>query len=244
MTTTAEAIALPFVEAIGYFARKSNATSRHWTDVWQAANAHAFTVAGATTEALVEDFRAEIRKALEEGTTLADFRQSFDEIVSRRGWRHTGAPGWRARVIYETNLSTAYSAGRYHQQTQEDTLAAFPYWEYVHSGSQNPREQHLDWNGLVLRADDPFWQTHYPPNGWRCGCWVRVVSARGLGERGLSGPMESPTIDTYFWTNPRTGEAHEVPVGIDPSFDYNPGREWAGRAPEIPEDARLTPPAL
>lgn len=244
MTDTAQAVSLPFAQAIAYFARKTNATSRHWTDVWQAANAHAFTVAGATSQALVEDFRSEIRRALEDGTTLAEFRGRFDEIVARHGWSHHGEPGWRARIIYETNLSTAYSAGRYAQSTEEDVLAAFPYWQYVHSGAANPREQHLAWNGLVLRADDPFWATHYPPNGWRCGCWVRVLSGRGLARQGRSGPDTSPIIDTYQWTNPRTGEVHEVPVGIDPSFDYSPGRTWLDQAPEIPPGAALAVPQL
>lgn len=243
MTTTAEAISLPFVEAIRYFTDKVPTTSRHWTDVWQAANARAFTVAGATTEALIDDFRSEIRKALEEGTTLSQFRGRFDEIVQRRGWSHVGTPGWRSRIIYETNLSTAYSAGRYYQQTRPETLAAFPYWEYVHSGSLNPREQHLGWHGLVLRADDGFWSTHYPPNGWRCGCWARVVSARGLAARGKAAPDPAPAIEWREVAVAGRG-VERVPVGIDPSFDYNPGEAWIGETPAIPEHARLAVPPI
>lgn len=242
---TAEGIGLPFREAIAFFLQKLNRPTQHWTDVWQEGHSRAFMVAGAATDALLSDFRAEISRALEQGTTLAEFRRRFDEIVAKHGWVHNGSPGWRARVIYETNLSTAYAAGRYAQMTEPGTLFAFPYWQYVHSGARNPREQHRAWNGLVLRADDPFWRTHYPPNGWGCGCRVRPLSGRDLARQGKSGPDTAPDPEPRLWTNPRTSQQQLVPKGIDPGFAYNPGMAWqGGRAPELPRDARLrVPPA-
>lgn len=226
MTTTISALGLPFEEAIAFFRDKLNLTSTGWTDVWQKANAKAFTVAGASTQALVEDFRREIEKALEDGTTLQEFRQRFDEIVRKHGWQHTGRPGWRARVIYETNLSMAYSAGRYAQQTEPETLAAFPYWQYVHSGARHPRKQHLAWNGTVLRADDPFWDWAYPPNGWGCGCRVRPVSEAGLKRQGRRGPDEAPERLPIREVNRKTGEVLRGSQGVDIGFDYNPGQVW------------------
>ncbi|WP_332117255.1 phage minor head protein [Azorhizobium caulinodans] len=243
MTTTISAVAMPFDEAVAYLGSKTNVTSKDYTDVWGKANVKSFTVAGAATEALVSDFRAEVAKALEKGTSLQEFRKSFESLVAKHGWDHTGKPGWRARIIYETNLGMAYSAGRYAQQTEAETLAAFPYWEYVHSGALHPRRQHLAWNGLTLRADDPFWQTHYPPNGWRCGCRTRPVSARGLQRMGKSGPDTAPPIRLKTYTNRKTGEVFEVPEGIDPGFDYNVGQEWTGKAPQIPANATLRAPA-
>jgi len=232
MTTTISALDMPFDEAIAYLRNKTNMTSEHYTDVFQRANATGFTVAGAGTKALVEDFRREVARALETGTSLNEFLKSFDDIVARHGWAHTGTPGWRATIIYETNLSMAYSAGRYAQQTEPETLAAFPYWQYVHSGAQHPRLEHLAWDGLVLRADDPFWDSHYPPNGWRCGCRVAPVSERSLSRQGKSGPDPAPAIETREWSNPKTGEVHQVPKGIDPGFDYNPGKQWQNSQPD------------
>ncbi|GGG30915.1 virion morphogenesis protein [Caldovatus sediminis] len=240
-TGTAAGIGLPFREAIAFFLQKTNTPTRRWTDVWRAAHSRSFMVAGAASDALLADFRAEIARALEQGTTLAEFRTRFDEIVARHGWVHAGAPGWRARIIYETNLSTAYSAGRYAQMTEPETLAAYPYWQYVHSRARHPRRQHQAWDGLVLRADDPFWKTHYPPNGWRCGCRVRPLSARGLARQGRSGPDTAPPVVTRPWTNPSTGRVEQVPEGIDPGFDYNPGEAWRG-PPEIPGGGRWQAP--
>lgn len=239
---TARALDLPFREAIAFFRQKTNVPTQSYLDVWAEAHTRSFMVAGAATDALVQDFREEIMKALEQGTTLQDFRRSFDQLVTKHGWQHTGTPGWRARIIFETNLSTAYSAGRYAQATEPDTLAVYPYWRYVHSGARHPRLQHLSWNGKVLLASDPWWSQHYPPNGWRCGCRVEVLSARGLKRLGRDGPDPSPPVMTRPWTNPRTGETREVPVGIDPGFDYNPGQAWrGGQRPELPTDAVRQP---
>ncbi|ABS69722.1 putative head morphogenesis protein SPP1 gp7 [Xanthobacter versatilis] len=240
MATTLSALDLPFDEAIAFLRQKANVTSRDYTDVWGKANVKSYTVAGASTEALVNDFRAETAKALETGTSIQEFRKTFDKIVTKHGWDHTGTPGFRSRIIFETNLGMAYSAGRYAQQTETETLAAFPFWQYVHSGALHPRKQHQAWNGLTLRADDPFWKTHYPPNGWRCGCRTRPVSARGMARMGKSGPDTAPPIKLIEHTIRKTGEVIRVPEGIDPGFDYNVGQEWTGQAPQIPANATLT----
>lgn len=239
MTAPVEAVGLPFQEAIDFFRQKVPVHTQHWTDVWRTAHSRGFMVAGAASDALLTDFREAIAKGLEQGTTLAEFRRDFDVIVAKHGWAYNGTPGWRSRIIYETNLSTAFSAGQYAQMTEPATLEAFPFWQYLHSGAAHPRLQHLAWNGLTLRADDGFWQTHYPPNGWRCGCRVRPISERGLGRMGKSGPDAAPPIETRPWRNPKTGEVHQVPVGIDPGFDYNPGLAWkrgGGAIPTTPKD--------
>ena len=184
MPTTASALDLPFDEAIAFFRQKASVPTERWTDVYAAAHTHSYSVAGANTVALVDDFKAEIDKALVDGTTLAEFLAGFDQIVEKHGWEYKGKRGWRTRVIFDTNLRTAYSAGRYAQQTLPETLQAFPFWQYHHSGSKHPRLQHLAWDGLILRADDAFWTTNYPPNGWRCGCFTSPVSPGGLKRMG------------------------------------------------------------
>ena len=229
-----EAIDLPFQEAVAFFRGKALVPSEHWTDVWRTAHSHSFMVAGAASDALLSDFREEIRKAIEDGTTLADFRKEFDDIVQRHGWEYNGSPGWRSSIIYDTNLSTAFSAGRYAQLTEPDTLKAFPYWTYLHGDSQRPRPQHLAWNGLTLRADDPFWDSHYPPNGWRCSCRVAPTGEAGLARMGKSGPDIAPPIVMRTWINPHNGSRHQVPIGIDPGFDYNAGKAWKRGASGLP----------
>jgi hypothetical protein len=233
------ALGLKPKDAIDFLREKVAVTSEHWTDVWKQAHARSFMVAGASSQALVDDLHAEVIRAIDKGTTLRDFRKQFDAIVAKHGWVHNGSAAWRAQIIYETNLSTAYSAGRYAQMTAPGTLEVFPYWQYVHSGSRHPRLQHLAWNGLTLRADDPWWNTHYPPNGWRCGCHVRPMMRRELARLGKDGPDTAPPIETRPWVNKHTGETHQVPVGIDPGFDYNVGKAWQG---PVPHDTSVLKP--
>ncbi|MCP1217121.1 phage minor head protein [Acetobacter orientalis] len=38
----------------------------------------------------------------------------------------------------------------------------------------------MAWDGMILPANDPWWNTHYPPNGWQCHCTVEPVSRRDL----------------------------------------------------------------
>lgn len=217
MTATVSAIDLPFQEAIDFLRQKTKTPTRSWRDVWDGAHSKMFMVAGANTEALVGDFQEAIAKALEKGTTLDEFRRDFDAIVKTHGWSYKGERGWRTRTIFETNLRTAYAAGRYAQMTKPETLEAFPYWSYRHSGSLHPRLNHKAWDGQVYSADDPFWKTNYPPNGFGCGCFVVPVSAGGLKRLGRSGPDTSPDLD-----QPGTDQ----PLGVDPSFAYNPGEAW------------------
>lgn len=159
---------LTFLEAIAFFNKKLNLPSARWADVWHGLHTRVFTVAGAMQEDLLADLRGAVAKAMEEGTTLRAFQKDFDKIVKRHGWTYNGGRGWRTRIILGTNIKTSYAAGRYKQMTDPDVLKRRPFWEYRHGDSREPRPEHLEWSGKVLSADDPWWKTHYPPNGWGC----------------------------------------------------------------------------
>lgn len=44
----------------------------------------------------------------------------------------------------------------------------FPNLKYRTVGDERVRDEHAALNGTIKPVDDPFWSTHYPPNGWRC----------------------------------------------------------------------------
>jgi hypothetical protein len=226
MADTASAVNLPFTEAVDYFRQKTEMPSAHWTTVMDDAHTRSFAVAGATKEALIKDFRGAVDKAISQGTSFGEFRKDFDAIVKKHGWSHTGKAEWRAKIIYNTNLATAFAAGRYAQMTDPDVLAAYPYWEYVHVNCPNPRLQHVAWSGMVLRADDPFWATCYPPNGWGCHCIVISTNERLIARQGKR-LCDSPQLQWQEYKDRTTGVVTKYPAGVDPGFVGNPGRAWA-----------------
>lgn len=231
MDTAAEYIKLPFSQAIDYLRKKVNLATDAWDDIWGEMHTRAFVVAGASKDALLDDLRAAVDKAISTGTTLADFRKDFDALVKKNGWSYKGERGWRTAVIYDTNLSVAYSAGRYRQMTLPAVQSVRPYFRYLPSSSADKNQEHVQWYNLVLPQDDPFWDAHMPPNDWGCKCGVTSVSKRELArlqseEAGSAYPIRTnaPDVEMVEHINKKTGEVLSVPKGIGPGWDYNPGK--------------------
>lgn len=213
----------PFQEQVDFFRGKLNLPTERWDDIQKAAHDRAFIVAGAAKADLLNDLRDAVDKAIVNGESIQAFRKRFDAIVKKHGWEGwTGSSSqagrdWRTRVIYQTNLSTSYAAGRFKQLNDPDLASVRPYWKYIHSDTvQHPRPLHVSWSGMVLHKDDPWWKTHMPPNGWGCRC--RVHAVRVSEYKGAKAPDDGTHehIDSH-------GNRHTVPNGIDFGFDYQPG---------------------
>nr|WP_067289861.1 PBECR2 nuclease fold domain-containing protein [Marinobacterium profundum] len=226
LRVTTDIGARPFDEAIKYFSQKLGLPTNGWQDVYGAQHDHAFMVAGANKQAIVEGFATAITAAIEQGETLAAFRERFDDIVATHGWDYKGSRGWRSRLIYETNVRQSYNAGREVQMADPAHRARFPYMEYRHSGAENYRPQHKAWDRLVLSAEDPWWNLHSPSNGYGCKCKKLPVSKRELKRLGKTAPDTAPADEFREFVDKRSGEVRQIPLGIDPGFDHRPGESW------------------
>lgn len=230
---------LPFPEAIKFFEQKLKLPAASYTDVYEKQHSLAFVVAGAQTDALVEDFYNALHKAMQAGTGLKQFQADFDSIVEKHGWSHHGSPGWRSKLIYDTNIRQAYNAGKYAQMMSVTHLR--PYWVYRHHSIVNPRIEHQFLDGLILAADNPRWEYIMPQNGYGCQCTVDSLSRLEADEefkrQGKTGVDVTPDIrweEKEIGTtgsNPRTVQVPIVThngkdVIIDPGFAYNPAKAW------------------
>ena len=221
---------IQFQEKLDFFKNKLRLPTVDWADIWQAQHAKAFVIAGAIKDELLADFQTAITKGLSGEHTLESFRKDFDAIVKKHGWSYNGGRNWRSRIIYDTNLRMAYAAGRYRQM--QSVKRTRPYWQYKHSiAVENAREQHLAWDGMVLKADDPWWDIHYPPNGWGCQCYVRTLSEQDLARLGLKVSDAPNTVWREQTVGVRTHPRKiQVTDGVDAGFAYNPGKAAWGQS--------------
>lgn len=201
---------LPFEQQINYMQRKL--PSIDYATVSRDAHNTAFVVAGANRTDLITDIHQVLMRSMRDGSTLERFREDFYAVLDHYGWEPEGGREWRSSVIYETNLRVSYNAGRYSQLMELRDVR--PYWMYNHSDAViTPREQHEAWNKLVLLWNNPWWETHYTPNGWGCQCYITAHNLRDLKRMGKTGADTAPADETVrvFYK----GEWQDVPKGID-----------------------------
>lgn len=184
-------------KAIEFFQGKNNEEQKEWwRGIWQDQHEKAFTVARSAGHDILKDIRAEVQKAIENGTTLREFQKNLKPTLKKKGWWgkvpdpdnpekeiQLGSPR-RLETIFNVNLRTAYQTGRY--QAMQDNSENRPYWQYIAVDDDRTRAEHKQLNGKVFRYDDPFWDTFYPPNGWGCRCTVRALSQHDVDRLGLT----------------------------------------------------------
>jgi SPP1 gp7 family putative phage head morphogenesis protein len=229
--------------ALAYFQAKGLRPTFSYADMLGAAHDQAFTVAKLMDVDLLAQVRDSLTSALAAGTPLKEWSKQLRPQLEAAGWwgRQTvidpvtnkpvksqlGSP-WRLDTIFSTNMQTAYAAQAWQEIEEQADLA--PYLIYDAVDDLRTREAHRQWDRRTLPVTDPWWRTHYPPNGFSCRCGVIQVSREELDAMGIR-PGPAPAEGTYLWKNPRTGVSERVPVGIDPGFDRNVGQ--GGTAPPL-----------
>lgn len=241
-------------DAFAAFAQRSLlAPSFRWEDVYQQEHAAGFAVAGVAQDDVLTLFLDQVHKALAGGGTLGDFAKALKPELVAKGWwgdievtnpatgetRITRFDDARLQLIYDVNLRQSYAAGRWARIQR--TKASKPFVMYRTMQDERVRHSHAQWDGLALPVDDPFWTTHYPPNGWRCRCRAFAVSERDLAryvDDGDTVQRSAPPIQYTDFTNRSTGEVSRVPEGIDPGFAYNPGQQRPQALAKLTEAAQ------
>ncbi|WP_439235155.1 phage head morphogenesis protein [Lonepinella koalarum] len=223
-----------FEQQAKFFEKKLNLKTDSYLDVLGEEHDYFFMVAGANRNEVLIAFRQAVDAAIENGETLEQFRSRFDEIVASTGWDYNGGRNWRSRIIYDTNVYGSYNRGRLMQHLE--LAEAMPYWEYQHNECLHPRPEHEDWDGLVLRYDDPWWQYHYPIKAYGCHCTVVAHDEDDLqtyGKRLQTAPpveMETKIVGTRSGNPRQVTKAKGTDVGFEP-WDF--GKIKAGRVENV-----------
>ena len=196
---------MAFEEAVAYFKERVPVTASRFYQIAAEYRALAFTVSGYTKAQVLKKFYDELLAALEEGNSLAEFRENMNDFLEVEGYE--GITPYQAENIFRTNIQTAYNVGHYKQMTEPGVKALRPYWQYDAVNDSKTRPSHLAMDGRVFMADDPIWDTWFPPNGFKCRCTVKTLSKRQMEQRGLTVETEAPRrlwqtrVQTASWSS-------------------------------------------
>lgn len=205
-----------------------------WSEMMHANHAVAFTVAKIAKLDLLRSVQSSIDDVLRNGGTFEEWKSALLPELKKAGWwgavnnaQLTGTidtiivNNRRLRTIYNTNVAMSMASGHWARiQRQKDV---YPYLRYLPSTSEHKRPLHKTWYGILLPVDHPFWQTHFPPNGWGCQCHFEQVSERKMKRMGWTVTPDSQLPQGSRTFTDATGREFAVPAGIDPGFSYNPG---------------------
>ena len=173
--------------------------SWNWRDTWQEQHREAFVVAKMAKADMLKEVHDSIHEAMEKGMPYAEWRKKmeaslqdrwigktlgelWDELPEEEKKKHPRPEGAEAgkrieasrlRTIYYTNSIVSHQAGQYKQLMKQ--AEDYPYWRYKTAGDSRVRKSHRALHNKVFRFTDPFWETHYPPNGWFCRCSVEAL---------------------------------------------------------------------
>ncbi|MCA4416665.1 phage head morphogenesis protein, partial [Acinetobacter baumannii] len=209
---------LPPSDAISYLEKKGFKIGWDWHETLDNAHSRAFTVAKVARMDLLQDIRQSLISAMQQGQTLEQWKASITPVLQDKGWWgkktvinpegreqevQLGSPR-RLRTIYDTNMQSAFAAGRY--KAMLAGAETRPFWEWRHITINNPRKQHVALNGRLFRFDDPFWNVAYPPSEWGCKCRVIARSAREVESKEiLSGEGNESDIYERVGVDRNTG---------------------------------------
>jgi len=227
----------PDEAAAAYIRGKAVASPENFGALPAQLKQRAFTVAGIERMDTLRRLRDTIAR-LPEGASWDEVKRDLAAEISPFVPAEAGRPDTakaaraRAEFLLRTHGFQAFAVSR-HQQSME-TSDSFPYWKYVTVGDSRVRASHAALDGKVLRADDPWWKTHYPPWDWGCRCIVVPLDeedakeATGLSSEELAGLKGAAIMPT-----PGRSESYSFDP-TDASIDIDALRKRYEEKPDLP----------
>jgi len=242
-------LGMPPPDAIAYLKKKGLRIGWNWHETLDAAHARSFTVAKVARIDVLRDIKRELQNALKNGVGQKEFFARLTPMLQKRGWwgkqiivdgdgeaevAQLGSPR-RLRTIYQTNMQSAYMAGRF--KTNMAARRTHPYWRYVALLDSKTRVAHRQLDGHVFSLDDAFTDVGYPPNGYNCRCRAQPLSRERVRRLGVEPTDTSDLLETRVveaGVDKRTGEVRFAkqtgfrlpgkdgkPVWVGPDVGFN-----------------------
>jgi SPP1 gp7 family putative phage head morphogenesis protein len=118
-----------------------------------------YKFSGAKNYAMLE----EINQILQKNKSWNDFKNDVLALNPKYNKNYLQAE-------WQTAKQSAMQASNWEHYLENTKL--YPNLKYKTQGDERVREAHKVLNEIIAPVNSDFWKTHYPPNGWRCRCYV------------------------------------------------------------------------
>lgn len=171
---------VPFQEAIDFVKGKGVIPAAVFRELSPELRARAFTISGLEGAANVMQSVRDRIADLPAGASWNDVKKDLVNEISpylvdesaepEERDRQVKAATRRAELLMRIHGYQGYMAAQHEVLDRQRDV--FPAWQYKTAGDDRVRDAHAALNDLILPADSPFWDTHYPPWDWGCRCDV------------------------------------------------------------------------
>ncbi len=177
---------VPFIQAIAY-ARNVVLPDNYYKVMTPIQRQQAVSIAGLAQTEQIKHVMSLVNEQLIDGGTFADFQKAV-----AGGDIDINLPKHRLDNIFRTNVQGAYGRGRWYQQ-QENKVER-PYLMRDGINDIRQRLDHKELDGVVRHIDDPFWEVHYAPSGYRCRCICRSLTKSQAEAKGITTDINLPDV--------------------------------------------------
>lgn len=163
---------VPHTAAAALIADKPAITRDVFDSLPDELKARAYTIAG------IEDFDVlqSTRDLISRIPAGADWKATKKEIAAQISpWFTPAAAAARADLLLSHHAFTAYASCQ--AKIMDAQVDTFPFRQYLSTKDGKVRATHRALDGIILAADNPFWQRHTPPWEFRCRCQVVEILA-------------------------------------------------------------------
>lgn len=139
-------------------------TPEQIAELGDAAYTLAWSVANATSVAVLQAMRESLAVAIQEGQTLGQWKEGLGDLVESFTSGHL-------ETIFRTTLATAYESERFDVLTQDEFVE---YLVFDAVNDDRVRPEHLALDGMAWKRDEfppEFWPP-LPWDPWNCRCSV------------------------------------------------------------------------
>ena len=200
---------VPFNEAIASMEKRGIVLpDKYYGELQRIERQLAFSIAGVTSIDKLQNVLNSLTDKLSKGATFQEWQKDIRV-------QDLDLPRHRLDTIYRTNLQATTNRGRWEQFQQTKNTRKYLMYDAVNDSRTRPTHKAMD--GIIRPIDDPFWQTHYPSNGYRCRCRAISLTEKQANDRskngeGLNKPITSNMRPDNGWDY-NVGE--DLTAGID-----------------------------